>query len=81
MLNYNFCAFILTHGRPDNIITLKSLERTGYTGRVIILIDNEDDSADRYRELYGDMVYEFDKADVATRMYMLVTPVSKLQKN
>ncbi len=68
MLNYNFAAFILTHGRPDNLITLKSLERVNYTGRVIIVIDNEDSSADRYKELYGDAVYEFDKADVATRM-------------
>lgn len=68
MLNYNFCAFILTHGRPDNIITLKSLDRAGYTGRIVIVIDNEDSTADRYKELYGDMVYEFDKADIASRM-------------
>ena len=26
-----FCAFILTHGRPDNVYTVDSLRRHGYT--------------------------------------------------
>lgn len=56
-----FCVFILSHGRPDKIVTLKSLERAGYTGKVFIVIDNEDSAADRYYELYGEKVLMFDK--------------------
>lgn len=61
MMRSDFAVFILTHGRPENIVTMKSLERGGYSGKVYIVIDNEDDTADRYRELYGDKVIQFDK--------------------
>ena len=38
----SFCVFILSHGRPDNVITLNTLRREGYTGPWYIVIDNED---------------------------------------
>lgn len=57
----DFAVFILTHGRADNIKTMKSLERAGFTGQYYIVIDNEDDQEDRYREIYGDKVKQFDK--------------------
>lgn len=57
----DFAVFILTHGRPDNIKTLRALKTGNYTGKLYIVIDNEDDTADRYRELYGDKVIQFDK--------------------
>ena len=38
----NFAVFILTHGRPDNVITIKTLRQSGYTGKVYFIIDNED---------------------------------------
>lgn len=28
----DFCAFILTHGRPDKVLTYRTLRRAGYTG-------------------------------------------------
>ena len=34
----DFCAFILTHGRPDKLHTLRSLELSGYTGKVYVVI-------------------------------------------
>lgn len=64
----NFAAMILTHGRPDRVHTLKSLRKHGYTGRVVIVIDNEDKTAPEYRRLYGDMVQEFDKPAMAKRI-------------
>ena len=57
----DFAVFILSHGRPDNVITYKTLQRAGYTGRVYIIIDNEDKQADKYYQNYGDMVIMFDK--------------------
>lgn len=62
MVRDDFVCFILSHGRPTNVITLKTLQRCGYTGKVIIVIDNEDATADEYYRLYGrDNVYMFDK--------------------
>lgn len=57
-----FAIFILTHGRPDNVITYKTLQKCGYTGRLYFIVDNEDKSADRYKENFGaDRVIVFDK--------------------
>lgn len=61
----DFAAFILTHGRPDKVYTFDSLNSAGYTGPVYIIVDNEDASVDRYREVYGDRVIVFDKAATA----------------
>lgn len=61
----DFAIFILSHGRPDNIHTLKTLERANYSGRYFIVIDNEDKTADQYVANYGDKVLIFDKAGIA----------------
>jgi glycosyltransferase involved in cell wall biosynthesis len=65
MTNKDFTVFILTHGRPDRLHTLRSLNKQGYTGRVIILIDNEDKTRDEYVKRYGDMVHVFDKVAIS----------------
>ena len=58
----DFVAFILTHGRPDRVYTVDALRKSGYTGKIVIVIDNEDKTADRYYEKFGkDNVYMFDK--------------------
>lgn len=61
----NFAVFILTHGRPNKIVTYDTLRRQGYTGPVYIIIDNEDKTADEYRKRFGDQVIMFDKAAIA----------------
>lgn len=63
--NRNFAVFILTHGRPDNVKTLQGLQKTGYTGKIHIVIDNEDARAEEYFERYGDIVLQFDKKAIA----------------
>ena len=57
----DFAAFILTHGRADNVITYNTLRKQGYTGKIILLIDNEDAQIDDYKRKYGDEVFVFDK--------------------
>lgn len=58
----NFCAIILSHGRADNLLTYKSLRAHGYTGRILILIDDQDDQKDKYIANYGsDDIIVFDK--------------------
>jgi hypothetical protein len=61
----DFAALILTHGRPDRVHTYLALRSAGYTGRIIIVIDNEDKTANEYRSRYGDDVVMFDKAAIA----------------
>jgi len=61
----DFCTFILTHGRPDRVYTYKTLLRAGYTGKIYIVIDDEDETAGEYRNRYGDRVLQFCKREVA----------------
>jgi hypothetical protein len=56
-----FCAFIMTHGRADKVITYNVLRKCGYTGPIFIVIDDEDDQEQRYRDIYGDQVVQFSK--------------------
>jgi len=57
-----FCVFILTHGRPDNVITVKTLEHCGYTGKFYLVVDNEDKTIEKYRWNFGEeRVLVFDK--------------------
>ena len=65
----DFVVFILTHGRADNVYTYKALKQAGYTGRIILVIDNEDKDVDKYYALYGkDNVYMFNKLQQALKI-------------
>lgn len=57
----DFAIFILTNGRPDNIKTLNALDKSGYTGKLYIVCDNEDSKLDEYIKKYGEKVIIFDK--------------------
>jgi hypothetical protein len=63
----DFCVFILTHGRPDRVHTYDALMRKGYSGKVFIVIDDEDKQADGYRERFGNKVLQFCKAEWAAK--------------
>lgn len=64
----NFMVFILTHGRPDRVYTLKTLRKRGYTGPVKLIVDNEDKTIEKYKEKYGDDVIVFDKKKMADQV-------------
>lgn len=62
----NFAAFILTHGRPDNVYTFDTLRKHGYTGKIFIIIDNEDNTANQYINKFGnENVIIFDKLEIS----------------
>jgi len=66
MRNKDFAVFILTHGRPDNVITIETLKKCGYTGKLFLVIDNEDKTAEQYYKNFGrDKVIMFDKKKYA----------------
>lgn len=60
-----FAVFILTHGRPNKVVTFDTLRRQGYTGDIYIIVDNEDKTVDAYRKRFGDKVIVFDKQATA----------------
>ena len=61
----DFGVLILTHGRANNVKTVKSLQKAGYTGKWYIVIDDEDDQEDEYRRIYGERVIQFCKEERA----------------
>lgn len=61
----DFCVFILTHGRADRVYTYGLLERGGYTGKIYIVIDDEDKTRDEYIKVFGDKVLIFSKSAIA----------------
>lgn len=63
MESKDFAVFILSHGRADTISTYKALRDGGYTGRTYVVIDNEDDQENLYRQKFGDDIIQFDKRD------------------
>jgi hypothetical protein len=66
MENNNFAVFILTHGRPNNVITYNTLNKCGYTGKTYFIIDNEDKTIDEYKKNFGEQyVKVFDKKAMA----------------
>lgn len=57
-----FAVFICTHGRPDRQYTLQTLRKSGYTGKVYLVLDDEDETEQEYRNLYPeDDILMFDK--------------------
>ena len=58
-------VFILTNGRPDNVITFHTLRRLGYTGAIYLIVDNLDKTKDEYIKRYGANVVVFDKEETA----------------
>lgn len=61
-----FVAFILTHGRPDNLKTPATLRKHGYTGPIHLIIDDQDQRAAQYFEL-DFPVHQFNKEQVASQ--------------
>ncbi len=44
----DFAVLILSHGRADRVYTIPTLRKGGYTGKIYIVVDNEDEQQDEY---------------------------------
>lgn len=60
-------VLILTHGRADNVVTVKTLRQSGYSGEIYIVIDNTDEQEEEYKRIYGANVIVFDKFAAFTK--------------
>jgi hypothetical protein len=62
--NKDFAVFILTNRRPDRVVTLSTLRKSGYTGRVVFVLDDLDDTLEAYKKSYPkDEFYVFSKEE------------------
>lgn len=62
-----FAIFILAHGRPEYKKTWDCLHRSGYSGNIVLIVDNQDKTKEDYQKLYGEQnVHIFDKEEVAS---------------
>jgi hypothetical protein len=69
MDNKSFAVFILTHGRPDDVLTYKTLIRCGYTGEIYLIVDNEDKTIDKYIKNFGiEKIKIFNKKIMAAKI-------------
>lgn len=49
----NYAVMICTHGRPKSQHTYETLRNSGYTGRIIFVVDDEDDTVQELENEYG----------------------------
>lgn len=63
----DFCVFILTHGRPGRQSTLNTLRRYGYTGKLFLVVDDEDKTGPEYEARYGEQVLFFSKEEASKK--------------
>jgi len=61
----DFAVFILTHGRPNKVATYDSLKKSGYTGKIYLIVDDEDERIEQYRKKFGNSIIVFDKEGVS----------------
>jgi len=66
MMNYNFAVLIVSHGRPNRVKTATTLRRQGYTGKIYIILDDEDKTRAEYESLYENVIV-FNKQEAILR--------------
>lgn len=65
----DFAVMILCHGRAENTPTYGTLRKYGYTGRILIICDDEDTDLQNYIDIFGEEdVKIFSKDKVAEYM-------------
>lgn len=87
MRNKDFAIMICTHGRPDKQYTLEALRKAGYTGLIILIVDDEDDTYKEYLNWIDKdekvKVHKFckqyyvDSVDYGTKLYRKVILYAK----
>ena len=65
----DFAAFILCHGRPENVPTYETLLKYGYTGKIYIICDDEDKELDNYKLVYGEENVQVFSKDEALKLF------------
>lgn len=68
-MSRKFGVIIISHGRPDRVYTLDTLNKCGYTGDYVILLDDEDKTRQAYIDKFGeDHIKVFSKDEIGKRI-------------
>lgn len=60
----DFAVFILTNARPNRVKTYKALRDGGYTGKIYLILDNQDSTVSHYEENFSsDEIIIFNKQE------------------
>lgn len=70
-LNKKIAVFILSNGRPNDVITYQTLKNHGYTGEIYIIVDDEDKTLREYKENFKDKIIVFSKKDYRSKFDMM----------
>lgn len=62
----DFCVFILTHERPDNVMTYETLKKQGCTYPIFLVVDDLDPTLKQYQDRYKEEVIVFSKKETET---------------
>lgn len=62
-MDRDYIVFILSFGRPDRVYTYNTLRKCGYTGRIVIVVDDSDPCVDEYSKNFEDVVV-FNKEEI-----------------
>jgi len=66
MKNKEFCVFIISHGRPEKVVTWNTLKKQNYTGCIYIVVDDMDKTYHTYQSIFGKSnVIQFEKKEIA----------------
>jgi len=63
-----FCIFIITHGRAENQITYRTLQRLNCKYKIYFVIDDIDDQKELYKNIYKEKVIIFNKQKEADKV-------------
>lgn len=61
----DFAIFIMSYKRANNICTLNSLDKAGYTGKWYIVVGDDDPMLEEYKRLYKNNLFIFNKKEIA----------------
>ena len=61
----NFAVFILTHGRAGKVTTYRTLKKHSYSGRIFLVVDDEDEQLGQYEANFPGEVVVFSKQDAS----------------
>lgn len=71
----DFAIYVMSHERSNDMATVKSLRKSGFTGEIIVVIDDLDSEADIYKDKIDEMentsLMVFSKSEVAKNLDLM----------
>lgn len=64
MMENDYCVFIPSYKRANNVLTYKTLRLGGYNGKIYIVVDDKDPMIDEYKKKFKDVLV-FSKDEIS----------------